>query len=147
MPARIGMSGGHMRKNLFAAAVLVLLVVMAGLVYGQGQDELSVTIPQSWSIGGKVLPAGKYHFVVASATRNLMQVHSEDGKNTASVTVVSRLAASVKEGTPRLVFDNFNDQYILAEVWLPNEDGFLISGFKNDAEHKHTQIKGGFVKP
>jgi hypothetical protein len=130
-------------------AVAVFLLAMAAMVYAQGgHDELSVNIPQSWSIGGKVLPAGEYHFAFSSTTHSMLTVHSKDGKTTANATVVSRLSADPNaKSEPRLVFDNFKDQYILAEVWLAGEDGFLISGFKNDAEHKHTQYKGGMVKP
>jgi len=132
-----------MRRNeLRVILILFALLIGTALVYGQEVHKLVADIPHAFTVSGTQLPAGRYEFDLSGATHRNVVVRSEDGKNNASGLIVTSIAAEPgRPADPRLVFDNFGGQYILAEVWLPGHDGFLISGFKNDSEHKHEAVK------
>ena len=111
--------------------------------------QATFAIPFKFEAGGKSFPAGDYAI-------------SEDGKGT----LILRLAPKTADvsipvsknlpqpkpsiGEPQLVFDmvgNFEPSYseyvtdyVLAEVWLPGSDGFLVLATKRSRQHK--TIKG-----
>lgn len=132
-----------MRRNeLRMILTLFALLIGTTMVYAQEVHKLTADIPHSFTVSGAQLPAGKYDFDLSGTTHRSVTVRSQDGKEAATGMIVTGIAAEQgRPAEPRLVFDNFGGQYILAEIWFPGHDGFLISGFKNDAEHKHEAVK------
>lgn len=133
------------RVGLLPALVLVALVAASAETYAQA----TFAIPFKFEADGKSFPAGDYSI-------------SQDGKGT----IMLRLAPKTADvpipvsknlpqpkpsiGEPQLVFDmvgNFEPSYseyvtdyVLAEVWLPGSDGFLVLATKRSRQHK--TIKG-----
>ena len=133
------------RVGLLPTLVLVALVAASTDTYAQA----TFAIPFKFEAGGKSFPAGDYSI-------------SQDGKGT----IMLRLAPKTADvsipvsknlpqpkpsiGEPQLVFDmvgNFEPSYseyvtdyVLAEVWLPGSDGFLVLATKRSQQHK--TIKG-----
>lgn len=133
------------RVGLLPALVLVALFAASAETYAQA----TFAIPFKFEADGKSFPAGDYSI-------------SQDGKGT----IMLRLAPKTADvsipvsknlpqpkpsiGEPQLVFDmvgNFEPSYseyvtdyVLAEVWLPGSDGFLVLATKRSRQHK--TIKG-----
>jgi hypothetical protein len=137
-------------KRVLATFVLTLVVVLvAGLVtYAQEVHKVVADIPNAFSVAGKQLPAGRYEFELPEILHKTIIVRSLDGKNSATALIVTEISAGMsKESEPRVVFDVAGAQYILSEAWFPGHEGFLITGFKNDSEHKHSAVKVNPAKP
>ncbi len=123
-------------KAMLTLSILGLLV--AGIAYGQ-VPSLNAKIPFAFTVGNRTLPAGQYQFKETEDARNISIV----GKGvSAYAEVFTRLAASMHT-TPKdahIVFDKAGDTYTLAEVWLPNEDGYVLNVTKGKHEHRVLDV-------
>lgn len=138
------------RTAVGAAAVLTfLLVTGAPLAFAQSTFK----IPFEFQAGGRKLPAGEYG-VARGGEGQLVLSQASTGKEF-PVPFTERLAQPAPPvAEPQLVFDevgNFEPSYteyftvyLLAEVWLPGEEGFLVHTTKG--AHKNKIIKGQGVK-
>jgi hypothetical protein len=137
------------RLAVLCAVVFLALIAASNEAYAQA----TFAIPFKFEAGGKSFPSGDY---TAS--------HDEKGS------IILRLATKAADvsipvsknlpqpkpsiGEPQLVFDmvgNFEPSYseyvtdyVLAEVWLPGSDGFLVLATKRSQQHK--TIKGQHSK-
>ena len=133
----------------FAVGVVVvlgfILAVGAPLAFGQATFK----IPFEFQAGGKKLPAGDY--VVARGGEGQITLRQESTGKEFQVAFTQRLAQPTPPLVePQLVFDevgNFEPSYteyftvyLLAEVWLPGEEGFLVHTTKG--AHKNKIVKG-----
>jgi hypothetical protein len=136
-----------MKRSIVLTAAVLALVLMAGgtAVYAQGIFKVSF----KFEAGGKKFPAGEYRAAYKDEGQLTLRQEST-GKET-QVAYTQKLAQPtppVEE--PRLIFDavgNFEPSYteyftvyILAEVWLPGEGGFLVHTTKG--AHQTQTIKG-----
>jgi hypothetical protein len=132
-----------MSMRMWLTAVAVVGFVLAGTHASARQisDESPVIadIGFAFTVGDKVMPAGKYQIEVPEGGLVMFRPMKEKGVATAHV--ITRLAQSghAPEDNPRVVFDRIGDKYIAAEVWFPDTDGYLIAGSK--APHTHHAVK------
>jgi len=111
--------------------------------------QTTFKVPFEFRAGGKKLPAGEYSVAVRQEGQIILR--KEPGGAETAVPFTQRLpqpAPPLPE--PQLVFDEVGDfapsyteymtVYVLAEVWLPGTDGFLIHTTKG--AHKNKIIKG-----
>jgi len=126
------------------AATTVALVARATETYAQGTFK----IPFGFEASGKKLPAGEY--LVAKGDGQITLRQESTGKEF-QVPFTQRLAQPNPPLTePQLVFDmvgnfapsytEYVTDYVLAEVWLQGEDGFLVHAMKG--AHKTQIVKG-----
>jgi len=136
-----------MKRSVVLTAAALALVLMAGgtAAYAQGIFKVSF----KFEAGGKKFPPGEYR--VAYKDEGQLTLRQESTGKEVQVAYTQKLAQPtppVEE--PRLIFDavgNFEPSYteyftvyILAEVWLPGEDGFLVHTTKG--AHQTQTIKG-----
>jgi hypothetical protein len=136
------------RSTLLPALLFLGLVAMTRESSAQA-TQATFAVPFKFEAGGKSFPVGDYAI-------------SQDGKGA----IILRLAPKTADvsipvsknlpqpnpsiAEPQLVFDmvgNFEPSYseyvtdyVLAEVWLPGSDGFLVLATKRSQQHK--TIKG-----
>ncbi len=125
-------------KILVTAGIFGLLAVMAA--YGQ-HLPITAKIDFPFTVEGKALPAGQYEFV-REAQGEAFRVQGE-GKNAAMATIMTRLAGDMHT-TPldaHLVFDVVGGTYLLSEIWLTGEDGYMVLATKAKHEHKVMNVK------
>jgi hypothetical protein len=135
-------------KRLAVISVLVLaFVLIAGstLTYAQGTFK----IPFKYKAGGKTYPAGEYS--LAQKGEGQIALRKEPGGEEILIPFTQRLP---QPETPiaesQLVFDvvgNFEPsyteyvtEYVLAEFWLPEVEGYLIHTTKG--AHQNKIVKG-----
>ena len=138
-----------MKRLTLCPALICLGLVMATTESSAQATQATFAIPFKFEAGGKSFPAGDYAI-------------SEDGKGTLILRLAPKAAdvsipvsKKLQQPNPsiaeaQLVFDmvgNFEPSYteyvtdyVLAEVWLPGSDGFLILPTKRSQQHK--TIKG-----
>jgi hypothetical protein len=107
-------------KNLnIIAALSLLLVLTAATTLAQGTTlSTKVEVPFAFSVGSEQLPAGKY---VISKNGNTLLITSTRGKGSVATFAAGRITNDRQSRIGRLVFNRYNNQYFLSEIWLPGE--------------------------
>jgi hypothetical protein len=124
-------------KIMVTMALMALLAVASA--YGQ-PSSIKVKIDFPFTVAGKALPAGQYEFV-RDNTALTFRVQGE-GKIGALASVLTRLAGEMHT-TPQdahLVFDVVGNTYLLSEIWIPAEDGYLLLATKGQHTHKVINV-------
>jgi hypothetical protein len=140
-----------MKRIITFVCVTVALALIMGSVTAYAQGTFN--IPFKFKAGGKALPAGEYG--VARSGEGQITLRQEATGKEFQVTFTERLAQpSPPLAEPQLVFDvvgNFEPsyteyvtEYLLAEVWLPGEEGFLVHTTKG--AHQNKTVKGQSAK-
>jgi hypothetical protein len=140
-----------MKRQTTATAVALAFFLVAGVASAFAQADFKVPFPLQ--AGGKKLGSGDYA-IVKTADGGLVLRQASTGKET-PVPVLERIAQPVPPvAEPRLVFDEVGDfapsyteyltVYVLAEVWLPGEDGYRVHVTKG--AHKTKTVNGTAAK-
>ena len=97
----------------------LLLIVTAVSVSAQSERSKITSIPFSFIVGQKILPAGEY--TVEPNRRDsdkVWLVQSKEGNVSALFTTMS-VRANQPEEEGKLVFRKYGDHYFLSQVWTP----------------------------
>jgi hypothetical protein len=127
-----------MKKRVFLSLAMVL-VFAAVSAYGQ-TPTVKAPIDFPFTVEGKVLPAGTYEFTKLE-TGDVFRVMGEGKSVMASV--LTRLSGAMRtapKGT-YLVFDKVGENYLLSEIWVPGDDGYLLLATKGPHGHKTVLMK------
>ena len=140
-----------MKRLAVWAVVAAVLVFFAGAaeVFAQGAFK----IPFPFQAGGTKLPKGDYTFVQKDDGHITLKQESS-GKEF-QIAFTKRLPKpNPPLADPQLVFDvvgnfapsytEYVTDYVLAEVWLPGAEGFLVHAMKG--AHKTQTLKGQKAK-
>lgn len=151
-----------MRKINLAALLLIITALMTILtltlaaetqaVQSSGQAAL-FKIPFEFRAAGKRIPAGEYWFGFNQAGKLILR-QTSTGKEL-ELQVLEKLNPPEQPAVePRLVFDEVGDfapsyteyftVYVLSEIWLSGQEGFLIHVTKS--QHKEKTVTGTAVK-
>ena len=131
------------------AAFAFTFVLGSAVVSAQGTFK----IPFKFEAGGKPFPPGEYRVEQKGDGQIALRQESKGGD--VPIPFTERLPQPKPPlAEPQLIFDmvgNFEPSYseyitdyLLAEVWLPGEDGFLVLATKGT--HQHQAVKGQMVK-
>jgi len=136
-----------MKRFAFVAAVVLAFLLVLGAPLASAQAAFK--IPFEFQAKSKKLPAGEY--VVARGGEGQLVLRQASTGKEDPVPFTERLAQPTPPvAEPQLVFDevgNFEPSYteyftvyLLAEVWFPGEEGFLVH--KTKGAHKDKVVKG-----
>ncbi len=140
-----------MKRFAVWPAAALAFVLAAGVLPAFAQATFKV--PFEFKAGGKKYPSGEYGMVRFG--NGQITLRQESTGKEFEVPFAERLAQPAPPvAEPQLVFDvvgNFEPSYteyvtdyLLAEVWLPGEEGFLVHTTKG--AHQNKTIKGQIVK-
>jgi len=140
-----------MKRLLIQIAAAMALAFVMGVP--QAFAQATFKIPYPFQAGGAKLPKGDYT-VVQKDNAQIMLRQDATGKEF-PVTFTKRLPQPKPPlAEPQLVFDmvgnfapsytEYVTDYVLAEVWLPGADGFLVHTMKG--AHKTRTLKGQKAK-
>ncbi|MGE5360095.1 MAG: hypothetical protein ACM3NQ_13850 [Bacteroidales bacterium] len=128
-----------MKPRVSLLVLGLAVVVLFGAVGPAYAQEISfASIPFSFTVDNKVMPAGRYEISVTDAGLGLLTLTPAKGAAMA-VPVITRLASTKSDVEPRFVFDKVENTYYLSEVWFPPYDGFMIRDTKQP--HTHATVK------
>ena len=121
-------------KHLIILAALVFVFI---LFFGNSvaYSQATFKIPFKFEVEGKSFPPGNYR--IAQKEEGKITLQGETGGEEVLIPIIEKLALSTTPITePQLIFDmvaNFEPsyteyvtEYLLAEVWLTDKDGFLM---------------------
>jgi hypothetical protein len=126
-----------MRVRNIAALGIFAVAVIAAVGLGQAM-QVRATVDFPFTVEGKMLPAGTYD-LIRDDTASVFRV-TDNGKNQAVAPVLTRIA-NMMPSMAALVFDVVGDNYVLAEVWVPGQDGYVIAVTKGVHKHKVVNAK------
>jgi hypothetical protein len=130
------------KRLLLVGGVLALaLVAGVGSLYAQGSSQINITVAFPFTVGKVDLPAGDY--AIERDNPSVLHVHGRDttASPLAIVQVITRLAVPSGAATQAAAcFDKIGGKYILSEVWIPGEDGYLVA--TTGGGHTHEVVKG-----
>ena len=115
---------------------LFLMLTIAS-VQAQTPSKVEVNVPFDFVAGKATLKAGAYSFRKTSG--NAVTIKSADGKTTAIVNAPLTLGSRDSKAGERLVFNKYDDQYFLSQVWLSVETGrqLFTSGLETKAAREY----------
>ncbi|MGA2260194.1 MAG: hypothetical protein ABSH28_02025 [Acidobacteriota bacterium] len=130
---------------LIVVALVFTLVAGASVCFAQGTFK----VPFTFQAGDKKFPAGDYR--IARKGSEQITLRQEPNGGEVVITILKTLAQpNPPFAEPQLIFDvvgNFEPSYteyvtdyVLAEVWLPGQDGSLLHVTKG--AHSRQTIKG-----
>ena len=128
-----------MKLRIFGSVGLLALLA-ASFVYGQ-QWAIRTNVSHEFKVAGKELPAGQYVFS-KDANGWVINIAGSDGRVLVRARILTKLAAGMHT-TPKdshLVFDKVGDTFYLSEIWLPNQDGLLLTSTKDKHEHEIVDL-------
>jgi hypothetical protein len=123
----------------------LLLAVAAVSVMAQTPRTKSTTIPFSFNVGEKTLPAGEY--TVARYRRDsevVWLVESRDGRDKVLINT-NPLCAYETESKWKLVFRRYRDRYVLSQIWTPGNSGRELRKPKFTHELAKNNVEGQTV--
>ena len=132
-------------------AVFVIMIMVFGLLVAVAPADAQATfkIPFPFESGGKKLPAGDYLVTKTGETQLTFQQVST-GKQTVLPFTEALKPAVPPAAAPRVVFDEtgafepsyteYFTIYVVAEVWLSPQEGYLIHVTKG--AHKEKVVTG-----
>ena len=131
---------------LTGVTVAFVLILASTVSYAQ----VIVNIPFKFDAGGQSFPPGEYSISQGGGDKPLTLRAEPKGSET-SITIVKKLAQpNPPIQVPQLVFDMVGDfepsyteyitDYLLAEVWLPGQDGLLV--LAGNRAPQHQTVKG-----
>ena len=112
-----------MRSGYRIIAVLSLLVVSAATSYAQSARRTVIAIPFDFVVGQKTLAAGTYRIEPFRRDSNTtLQIQNTDTGATAFV-ITNPIETGSTRREAKLVFQNFEGRYVLAQVYPAGESG------------------------
>jgi len=107
-----------MKKHAFTilAVFSLLLTISAASVHAQS-NRSTINIPFSFTVGHKTLPAGEYSVEPGRSDSNSSWlIQSVEGNGSVFFSTSSIWTIETQK-TSRLVFNNYDGQYFLSQIW------------------------------
>lgn len=134
------------RVVVLAFETLILVMTVGTLSYAQ----MTATIPFKFEAGGKSFPPGDYTISQEGDKPVILRAQPQGAD--VSVPIIKKLPQpKATNHDPELVFDMVGDfepsyteyvtDYLLAEVWLPGHDGFLVLTGNRAPQHQAIKIE------
>jgi hypothetical protein len=129
-----------MTRRTELTIVSAALVLLAASQTASAQTRYDFKVPGAFVASGKTFPAGNYALSV-NVAGDLVTVEPKDVKvGSVLLAVECRLSERESLADPEVVFDKLNGQFMLSELLVPHEDGYLLLATK--AKHTHESLKG-----
>ena len=109
----------QMIKTLSMLMLLAVVSLATTAVSAQSAKRVIATIPFSFTVGDKAMPAGTYSVQAVSVGSSVLRI---TGTNNSKSMV--RLTSSLQRNNStkgKFVFHRYQDQYFLAEIWATGE--------------------------
>ena len=136
-----------MKKQIIKTTAMMGLFLMMAIVSVQAQTMTrEVNIPFDFAAGNAQLKAGTY--TIKQRSGNVLAISDAEGKMVALVNAPLTIGSRDAKSGARLVFNQYDNQYFLSQVWLRVETGKQL--FTTDAESRTAReykLAKGNAKP
>ncbi len=102
--------------------ITIALLFTAATLFAQSDSQwlMKVHIPYNFTVADHSMPAGIYNIYTVTS-QGMVRITNVDGKHTAIVNTLANYASSASPAA-HLVFDQYGDEYFLAQIWSGGED-------------------------
>jgi len=126
-------------KRLFNFPLAIVILSTAFTIGAKAQtsaQRVIASIPFTFTVGNKTLPAGKYTITVInpSSDRRVLQIRSTNGRS--SAIVMTRDVIGNTAENAKLVFERYDDQYVFAQAQLAG-DSTSLAAVRSKTDQKH----------
>jgi hypothetical protein len=132
-----------MRKQVVRVVILLsFFTLLCAAAHAQSAyTPMRAHIPFSFSIGRETMPAGDYHisFVNTESNPHILAIKSPDGR-IARFMQMSTVEGKARE-RGRLIFNRYDSQYFLSQVWKPAERTGLV--MRRSRAEREVELAGG----
>ena len=96
----------------------LLAILAVSSAQAQSTNEQTARIPFSFSVGNKTFPAGEYRVtrINPQSSQAVLVIKSMDGRQSKLV-LTNGIQAAGMSLRATLVFNNYDGEYVLAQVW------------------------------
>ena len=111
--------------NKIAVVLAAGVCVFAGIASARadGGDPALVKVPFQFIVGDKALPAGDYRIAPQTPDSAVLLVTSTDGKSAAAFAATESVGGEPSQSGPvHVAFKNYDGQYFLWQIAMPNQD-------------------------
>jgi hypothetical protein len=131
-------------KNLVMKSIAIMglfFMLAVGSVQAQTPTNAEVNIPFDFSAGKASLKAGAYH--LKKRAGNVIAITTADGKTTSLLDAPLTIGSRDFKAGSRLVFNRYENQYFLTQVWLSADTGkqLFTSGGETRAAREYKLAK------
>jgi mono/diheme cytochrome c family protein len=130
-------------RNLITISLLTLFAVASA--HGQGTSVVRANVPFAFEVHGTSLPAGSYQFRIRLDDRSLVISGAKTGD--VRIQILTQLGGSAIFRDTGLVFDTFEGKHVLSELWIPGQDGLLLSTTSKQHTHELVIAMSGGAGP
>ena len=127
-----------MRKQIIRTISMLIFVVTLGVMsaHAQANNPLKAHIPFDFAIGNQTFKAGDYTIarVNPQSDQTVLSIKSADGRESRVVSTTPVQGAI--EDDAKLVFNNYEGRYFLAQVWMAADN----TGLKLRASHQEREL-------
>jgi cytochrome c553 len=121
-------------RTLCSISLLTLFAVASA--HGQGTTVLRATVPFAFEAHGQSIPPGEYQFKIRLGDRSL--VISGGNSQDVRLQIITQLGGYSVFRDAGLVFDSYEGKHVLSEIWVPGEDGILVSS--TPKQHTYDRV-------
>ncbi len=106
-----------MTKRLLFISIFAAMSTAS--IHAQEGTRLKADIPFSFHVGKSAMPAGSYALQSGLVARGILSIRSESGAGGVMIGTIPD-SASRPTDNAKLVFNKYDGEYFLSEVWTPN---------------------------
>lgn len=127
-----------MKKQAYMTMILIMLMTVVGLSTVKAQtnsaSRLTATIPFSFNVGQRSLPAGEYtvRCTNPASDSKVLQLRNANGD---SAMILTNSVSGKQSNDAKLVFNRYGDHYYFAQAWLP-ADSIGMQAIKSGSEKR-----------
>jgi hypothetical protein len=129
----------QMIKTLSMLMLLAVVALAANAVSAQTSRRVVASVPFSFVVGDKELPAGSYWIQPTSIGSGILRIAGTENSKS-----IVRLTSSVRRsdtGRGKLVFHRYQDQYFLSQIWSSGEsDGRQLMKSNREKTMQREQL-------
>lgn len=109
-----------MKKQLSIISLMLSLFVMlmGAPLRAEFNGAVTANIPFEFVAGNTTFPAGEYTLNPIDLVHGTLLIQRSDGHKIAFL-LTNRVQTNKAHANAELVFNRYNDQYFLSEVWMP----------------------------
>jgi hypothetical protein len=128
-----------MKKQIWKVVTFLAALLAASSAAGQTNQRDTITdIPFAFTVANQTLPPG--HYTATRITSSLLRIFNSHNQGVVALT--TGVDNEDLEGTGKMVFHRYGDDYFLSEVWLPaSQIGRKV--FQSRAEDEVTRKRPG----
>ena len=136
-----------MKHRVFALLFATTLLMAAHPSITYAQNVMLVNVDFGFVAHGETMPAGNYVLRLSPDMTKFTLTQTDTPAPTSDISLETktRLASMAPPpGEAHVVFEKDGDTYVLAEIWLPDEDGWLV--YPTTGQHARRTVKGDYRK-